>query len=57
VVTKIVNGVKVKIRTDEEILDFVCDEFKRAKTDYVRRRAKLIFDKRFPNDYRAMPKH
>lgn len=53
--TKIVNGIEVKVRTDEEALQFVCDEFERAKSlphdksVKVRKRAKLVFDKRFPN--------
>jgi hypothetical protein len=53
--TKIVNGIEVKIRTDEEVLDWVCDEFQKAQTappemaEFRRRAAKLVFDKRFPN--------
>ena len=54
-ITKTVNGVDVVIRTDDEVIQYVGDEFKRAESlPYdesieVRKRAKLIFDKRFPN--------
>jgi hypothetical protein len=47
------------MRDDKETLDWVCSEFERAKTlppeqaNHIKRAAKLIFDKRFPNPDRC----